>query len=65
MNRDVLTATRSAFDLPVLPIARMFAVIGERRRLRNLTDAELNDIGITYAESVREANRPFWDLPNH
>ncbi|MEM7236506.1 MAG: DUF1127 domain-containing protein [Pseudomonadota bacterium] len=63
MNRDVLTATRSAFDLPVLPIARIFSVMGERQRLRNLSDAELKDIGLTYADAVREANRPFWDLP--
>lgn len=33
----------------------------QRRDLRELTDDQLLDIGLTRAEARREAARPFWD----
>ena len=32
----------------------------ERSRLRNLSPHQLEDIGISRAEALREANKPFW-----
>lgn len=40
-------------------------VARQRRRLRALDDAALNDIGISRAEALREASRSFWDIPEH
>ena len=37
----------------------------ERRGLRHLTDAQLNDIGVTRAQAEEEASRSGWDAPNH
>lgn len=37
------------------------AVAGQRRRLADLPDHILADIGITRAEAEAEARRPFWD----
>lgn len=33
----------------------------QRRALRELTDCQLNDIGISYKEAMHEAGRAFWD----
>ena len=32
----------------------------QRRQLLNLSDEQLDDIGITRAEALEEANKPFW-----
>lgn len=37
----------------------------ERETLRRLTNAELNDIGVSHAQAQAEANRPIWDAPPH
>lgn len=64
MSKVTLTSSsRLGLTLPTLPILRMFSVMGERRRLSQLSDKQLDDIGMTYADAAREANRPFWDLP--
>ncbi len=44
-------------------IAQIFATQGQRRALRTLDSAALNDLGLTYADAKREANRAFWDVP--
>lgn len=44
-------------------IAQIIATQGQRRALRRLDSAALNDLGLTYADAKREANRPFWDVP--
>ena len=36
---------------------------GQRRALRKLDSAALNDLGLTYDQAKCEANRPFWDVP--
>jgi uncharacterized protein YjiS (DUF1127 family) len=35
----------------------------QRRDLRDLTDAQLADIGITPREAAKEGQRAFWDAP--
>lgn len=44
-------------------VARVAAVTSERRRLSELSDAQLRDIGLTRDQARAEAERPFWDLP--
>jgi len=44
-------------------IAHILATQGQRRALRALDAAALNDLGLSYAEANREANRAFWDVP--
>jgi uncharacterized protein YjiS (DUF1127 family) len=44
-------------------LARVVAVWRERRALARLDDARLADLGLTREEAMREARRPFWDLP--
>ena len=36
-------------------------VANERRRLLDLDEHSLKDIGLTKEEAAREASRPFWD----
>ncbi|WP_347310404.1 DUF1127 domain-containing protein [Defluviimonas sp. SAOS-178_SWC] len=40
------------------------AHIRHRRRLRDLSDHILDDIGISRDAAEREASRPVWDVPN-
>lgn len=35
----------------------------QRRKLGNLDDRMLEDIGVTRPQAEAEANRPFWDAP--
>ncbi|MDD1014853.1 DUF1127 domain-containing protein [Pseudomonas rubra] len=35
----------------------------ERRELARLSDAALDDIGLSRADILREVERPFWDDP--
>jgi len=35
-----------------------------RAALAEMTDAQLRDIGVTRAEAMQEAGRPFWDIPH-
>lgn len=51
-----------------LPVRRVFGLIlgwyqlhKSRVELSGLTDEQLNDIGLTAQEALREADRPFWD----
>jgi uncharacterized protein YjiS (DUF1127 family) len=36
-----------------------------RRRLAELDDRMLRDVGLTREEAGREAGRPVWDVPRH
>ncbi|WP_298847116.1 DUF1127 domain-containing protein [uncultured Ruegeria sp.] len=44
-------------------ITQAFALSRQRRKLAQLSDAALEDIGITRAEASAEAKRSFWDAP--
>jgi uncharacterized protein YjiS (DUF1127 family) len=37
----------------------------QRRALARLTMSQLNDIGITRAQAIREASRASWDAPHY
>lgn len=37
-----------------------YARAGQRRQLAELTDAQLRDIGVSRAQALREAGKPFW-----
>jgi uncharacterized protein YjiS (DUF1127 family) len=59
-------------DAPALPrscaprrnmLGLMLDVYRQRRALLRLDEAALADLGITRGEALREATRPFWDLP--
>ena len=40
-------------------------VARERRQLRNFDTRALKDIGLSRADAQREADRGFWDIPEH
>ena len=42
-----------------------FEVARQRRQLLALDDQDLKDIGISRADSHKEALRDFWDIPAH
>ncbi len=47
---------------------RLFAALAlgrSRRRLGELDDHMLRDLGLTRAEARREADRSIWDAPEH
>ncbi len=44
-------------------LAAALAVARHRRRLKDLSDHILDDIGITRDAADREASRPVWDVP--
>lgn len=59
-------------DAPALPrtsrprritLGRMLDVYRQRRALLRLDATALADIGLTRRDALREATRPFWDLP--
>ena len=63
--------TTSAFNPGTLParlaIVSLFslAIAARRQRiaLKSLDDTALDDLGLTRAEALAEANRPIWDVP--
>ncbi len=44
-------------------LALRLRILAERRRLLDLDERALNDIGISRAQAVFEAQRAPWDLP--
>lgn len=45
-------------------LRHMVEVARGRRALRNMSPDRLMDLGLTRAEAIAEAKRPFWDLPD-
>lgn len=43
----------------------MLSLRGQRRRLRDLSDHLLDDIGVSALDARQEAHRPIWDVPEH
>lgn len=60
---NTLTGILSHTGLKLPPLARWIAVMRQRRALARLSDAQLNDLGLSREDAAREAARPFWDLP--
>lgn len=48
---------------PLALLIRVRATIRQRRRLSELPDYLLEDIGVTPDEAHHESGRAFWDLP--
>ncbi|WP_411644487.1 DUF1127 domain-containing protein [Loktanella agnita] len=42
----------------------ILATVHQRRSLREMEDHLLRDIGISYAEAQKEAQKPLWDVPD-
>ncbi|TCO70899.1 DUF1127 domain-containing protein [Rhodovulum euryhalinum] len=62
------TNTRRAIRLPELSglvrrISLGLCAAHQRRRLADLDDAMLRDIGLTREQARAEARRPVWDVP--
>lgn len=53
--------TRRAIRGVVAALVERRRLARERRRLAELDDRQLRDIGLTRAEAAREARRHFWD----
>ncbi len=47
------------YFLSCLDVAR------QRRQLLSLDERKLKDVGISRTDAIREANRQFWDIPEH
>lgn len=44
-------------------VARWHQLYRQRRELASLSDATLQDLGLSRADIMQEAERPFWDDP--
>ncbi|MEM8791536.1 MAG: DUF1127 domain-containing protein [Pseudomonadota bacterium] len=63
MNKYAMSLPVTGYRMPLVSIFDVLGVMSERRRLAQLSDRELEDIGLDRAAALREAGRPFWDLP--
>lgn len=59
------TPTQKVSFSPLAWIVNALKIRQERRVLSTLTDAQLDDIGLTPAQARREAERALWDAPKH
>ena len=46
-------------------LPQAYAVFRERRALMALSDRSLKDLGLSRADVYREANRPWWEIPDN
>lgn len=67
----IFTATNAALTCPPVrrrlsayaTLAQFHAVWRQRRALKSLDTAALDDIGVTRAQASAEASRPIWNAP--
>lgn len=59
-----LPLARASFH-PVAAMAQMIELAHQRRALAHLDASALNDMGISADAAQAEAQRPFWDAPDH
>jgi uncharacterized protein YjiS (DUF1127 family) len=52
---------RSALSWVILTLMRWQELARQRRALAAMNDHMLKDLGLTRANALREAGRPFWD----
>ena len=52
---------RAALSSVILTLLRWQELARQRRALARLDDRMLKDLGLTRADALREAGRPFWD----
>ncbi|KZY41693.1 hypothetical protein A3731_06580 [Roseovarius sp. HI0049] len=63
-----LSASRSRACPQIRRRASLLDLLGlsrQRRKLAQLDEAALRDIGITRRQALEEARRPAWDVPRH
>jgi len=53
------------FGAVIRMIEGMIAVKNQRARLKSMDWAQLDDLGLTAKQAMREANRPIWSAPAH
>ncbi len=62
----ILTLSRSSCR-PVYPgrvsFFSLMSLARQRRALASLTQAQLDDLGLTRDQAMGESRRPFWDIP--
>lgn len=61
-NAPAHTITRQRPSIGAI-LMQIIATHSQRRALGKLDKAALYDLGLTYTEAKREAERPFWDVP--
>lgn len=59
--RNITARLSAAVSALAQWVKQASAVHRQRRALTGLTDHQLEDIGLTRAQALREAARPFWD----
>ena len=58
-------ALRSSAATSRFSLSAFLKLRRQRAELANLSDAMLDDIGVTREEALSEASRPSWDAPDH
>lgn len=46
-------------------ISYVLQIRSERKVLAEMSDTQLNDIGVTPAQAHQESQKPIWDVPSH
>jgi uncharacterized protein YjiS (DUF1127 family) len=68
-STKIITGLPTTTKAPALPFLRRVAlwatVWRHRRQLAEMTETQLNDMGLTRAQADDEAALPFWDVPAH
>ena len=54
---------RTLVSLAWRQLKRWYQLAEQRRRLANLNDEALKDLGLSRADVLQESERPFWDDP--
>jgi uncharacterized protein YjiS (DUF1127 family) len=57
------TSARPVLARAVYWAEAVFRTLDERRRLMQLDERALRDIGLSRADAAREWSRPFWQIP--
>jgi uncharacterized protein YjiS (DUF1127 family) len=60
-----LSAGRAGRARPFHRLLQRLALGRSRRRLAQLEDHLLRDVGLTPSEAQREAEKPIWNAPDH
>ena len=69
LSQDCLSSRTHAADAGTLGssafgwLRQSYATYRQRRHLVALDTDALKDVGLTQAQALDEASRPFWDLP--
>ncbi len=62
---EILPSGRPFWTALLARLRKAGALARQRRRLAELDDAMLHDIGLTRDQALHEARRPRWDAPDH